>query len=72
MLGELFGMAVEEMLGQSTRIWYPSEEDFVKGGGAVYEQFAGSNPFGAAAPNAGERGGRHHQRNHHRPGELTG
>jgi PAS domain S-box-containing protein len=36
-LGELFGRPIKEMLGQTTRPWYPDEEGFAKGGGAVYD-----------------------------------
>jgi two-component system sensor histidine kinase/response regulator len=36
-LAELFGRSMGELLNQSTRIWYPSDEEFAKGGGEVYE-----------------------------------
>jgi two-component system sensor histidine kinase/response regulator len=37
-LEEIFGYAPGEFLGQSTRIWYLSDEDHQQGGAAVYAQ----------------------------------
>ncbi len=34
---ELFGRTMDELIGQSTRIWYPDEEAYVQGGAAVYD-----------------------------------
>ena len=36
-LNELFGLASEEHIGQSTRIWYPDDDAYAAGGGNVYE-----------------------------------
>jgi len=41
-LEEIFGYAPGELLGQPTRAWYSSEEEFAKGGAGVYEQLARS------------------------------
>ncbi|MFA7292203.1 MAG: PAS domain S-box protein, partial [Rhodocyclaceae bacterium] len=40
-LGELFGRTIGELIGQTTRIWYPSEEAYEIGGGSVYEKLGG-------------------------------
>ena len=34
---ELFGRTMDELVGQSTSIWYADEEAYVRGGGAVYD-----------------------------------
>jgi two-component system, sensor histidine kinase and response regulator len=39
-LEEIFGYAPGEFLGQPTRIWYSSDEEFALGGAGVYEQLA--------------------------------
>ncbi|WP_416885745.1 response regulator [Marinospirillum sp.] len=39
-LAELFGCPLEELIGQSTQRWYPSEEAYIQGGGWVYEELA--------------------------------
>jgi PAS domain S-box-containing protein len=39
-LDALFGSADGAQIGQSTRSWYVSDEDYARGGGAVYEQLA--------------------------------
>jgi PAS domain S-box-containing protein len=39
-LEELFGFAPGGLLGEPTRVWYPDEEAYAAGGGAVYEELA--------------------------------
>ena len=39
-LEELFGYGPGELLGQSTRLWYRSEEEYVTVGGSAYPDFA--------------------------------
>ncbi len=36
-LGELFGRPLEEMIGQTTRIWYRNEEEYLGIGASTYE-----------------------------------
>ena len=36
-LGELFGRPLEEMVGQTTRIWYKSDDDYLGTGASTYE-----------------------------------
>jgi PAS domain S-box-containing protein len=36
-LGELFGRPLDEMVGQTTRIWYKNEEEYLGIGASVYE-----------------------------------
>ncbi|MFZ4437086.1 MAG: PAS domain S-box protein [Syntrophales bacterium] len=36
-LGELFGWPLEEMIGQTTRIWYKSDEEYMGIGASTYE-----------------------------------
>ena len=36
-LGELFGRPLDEMVGQTTRIWYKNEEDYSGPGASTYE-----------------------------------
>ncbi len=36
-LGELFGRSLDEMIGQTTRIWYQNEEEYLGIGASTYE-----------------------------------
>jgi len=39
-LDSLFGYEPGQLIGQTTRVWYASEEDFIAGGAVVYEQLS--------------------------------
>jgi two-component system sensor histidine kinase/response regulator len=42
-LDELFGFEPGELTGKPTRVWYPDEDAYAAGGGAVYEYLAGGD-----------------------------
>ena len=44
---EILGYAVAEIAGQSTRVWFPSEEDFMQPGSRAYEFLARGENYSA-------------------------
>ncbi len=42
-LGDLFGRTMDEMIGQSTRIWYKNEEEYLGPGASTYEDLKQHN-----------------------------
>ena len=46
-LTEILGYAADEIVGQSTRVWFPSEDDFMQPGSRAYGLFARGENYSA-------------------------